>query len=112
MGIDQDGAQVETLSDTLRVASTVHSFAEKGGITAVRFSNTSNQYFNVIPGKITALMKGIVFEGLANIGAELRDKVLVNHVTPDMKKPLLVIIIIDDKVRHPRAKFFDRDPLM
>ena len=104
MGNDEDGARALTLSNTLRAVSTVYSYTEKGGITAVRFLNTSNKYFNVTPDKISALMGRIVFKGLANIGTNLRDKVLVNHVSPNMKKPLLVVIIADAEVRRPRPK--------
>ena len=104
MGIGEAGTRVETLSKTLRAASTVYSFAEQAGVTAVRFLNTSNKYFNVTPDKITALMKKIVFEGLTDIGNKLQERVLVNHVTPDMKKPLLVIIITDAEVIHSRPR--------
>ena len=100
MGTDEDGARALTLRKTLGAVSTVYSYTEKGGITAVRFLNTSNKYVNVTPKKISALMKEIVFEGLASIGTKLRDKVLVNHVSPNMKKPLLVVIIADAEVRH------------
>ena len=112
MGIDEEGARVKTLASTLGATSTVYSFAEPKGITAVRFLNTANKYFNVTPGKINALMKKIVFEGLTNIGTKLRDKVLVNHVKSDMKKPLLVIVITDAEVRHPRPKNSDSNLLI
>ena len=100
--IDEDDARIKTLNDTLRATSTVYSFAEKAGITAVRLLNTSKKYFNVVPENINGLMKEVTFEGPAGIGNKLQDKVLVNHVTPDMKKPLLVIVATDTEVRRPR----------
>ena len=100
MGIDEDGGRVKTLANTLRVTSTVYSFARTKGINAIRFLNTSTVYSNVTPKMITPLMKRIGFEGLTNLGTKLRDKVLVNHVSPNMKKPLLVVIIADAEVRH------------
>jgi len=96
MGAADNGSSAETLRDILKAASTVYSFAHKEGITAVRFLNTSNTYFNVVPGKIRALMHRIVFAGLAIIGTKLQDRVLVNHVTPDMARPLLVIVVIGE----------------
>src|SRR5437588_11857631 len=98
MGFNENGSRVKTLSNTLKAASKVYSFAEKKGITAIRFLNTPNKYSNVVPRMIDALMKRIVFEGLTNIGTKLRDKVLANHVSEDMKKPLLVIVISDAQV--------------
>ena len=104
MGIDEDGGRVKTLANTLRATSTVYSFARKEGIKAIRFLNTSTVYSNVKSKMITALMKRIRFEGLSNMGTKLRDRVLVNHVKPEMAKPLLVIILTDVEVRHPRPK--------
>ena len=112
MGIDEDDARIKTLNDTLRATSTVYSFAEKAGITAVRLLNTSKKYFNVVPENINGVMREVAFEGPAGIGNKLRDKVLVNHVTPDMKKPLLVIVATDAEVRHPRSKNSDHNLLM
>ena len=112
MGIGEDGACVQTLSDTLEAVSKVYSFAEKGGITAVRFLNTPNVYSNVTTGKVDALMERIVFEGVTNIGTKLHDKVLVNHVKPGMKKPLLVIVITDAKVGSPRRASSDSNLLI
>ena len=112
MGIDDCGARVKTLRDVLRVSSVVYSFAAKGGISAVRLLNASDSYFDVVPEKISALMKRIVFEGPTHLGTKLRDKVLVNHVTSEMKKPLLVIIITDAEVRYPRAKNSDSNLLI
>ena len=104
MGIDEDGGRVTTLANTLRATSTVYSFARKEGIKAIRFLNTPTVYSNVTSKMINPLMKKIGFEGLTNIGTKLRDKVLVNHVKPEMTKPLLVIILTDAEARHPRPK--------
>ena len=112
MELEEDGARVKTLARTLGATSTVYSFAEPKGITAIKFLNTTNKYFNVTPGKINALMKKIVFEGLANIGTKLRDKVLAYHVNSKMEKPLLVIVITDAEVRRPRPKDSDSNLLM
>ena len=112
MGIDEDDARIKTLSDTLRAASTVYSSAEQAGITAVRFLNSSKKYFNVVPENINGIMRRVVFGGPADIGSKLRDKVLVNHVTQDMKKPLLVIVATDTEVRHPRPKYSGHNLLM
>ena len=112
MRIDEDGARITTLENILRAVSTVYSFAPTEGIKAIRFLNTPNSYFNVTPGNINALIKNIVFEGLANIGTKLHDEVLVNHVEPEMKKPLLVVVITDAEVRHPRPKNSGSELLM
>lgn len=104
MEMDEDGAQVKTLRDTLKVASEVYSLVEEKGITAVRLLSTKGNYFSIKPGNIGPLMKRIAFDGLTDIGTKLRDKVLVNHVEPEMKKPVLVIIVTDGEVKHPRAK--------
>ena len=116
MGIDEGGDRdktlSETLSDTLRAISAVYSFVAEGGITAVRFLNTSSKYFNVTLDKVSAITEGIVFEGLASIGTKLRDKVLVNHVTPDMTKPLLVVALTGSEVGHPMPTNSDRNLLM
>ena len=109
--IDECGARINTLITTLRAISRVYSFAAKGGITAVRFLNTSNKRFNLVPGEIDGLMKRIVFEGPSHLGTKLRDKVLVNHVTPYMKKPLLVIIITDAEAWHPKTENSDNSLL-
>ena len=112
MGIGEDDARIKTLSDTLRAASMVYSSAEQAGITAVRFLNNSKKYFNVVPEKINEIMREVVFGGPADIGSKLRDKVLVNHVTPDMKKPLLVIVATNTEVGHPRPKYSGHNLLM
>ena len=104
MGMEEDGARVKTLRDTLKAVSKVYTFGEKDGLTAVRFLNTSAPYFKVKPGNVGPLMKKIVFEGLTDIGTKLRDKVLAEHVTPEMKKPLLVVVLTDAEVRRPGPK--------
>ena len=104
MGIEEDGGRVKTLANTLGAISAVYSFARTEGIKAIRFLNTPTVYSNVTLKTITPLMKKIVFEGLTNLGTKLRDKVLVNHVKPEMTKPLLVIILTDGEVRHPMPK--------
>ena len=111
MGFGEDGARA-TLENTLRLASEVYSDAGGGGITAVRFLNSRDVYFGVSSGQISSLMKRIVFEGVTNIGTRLRDKVLANHVTDDMKKPLLVIVLTDAEVRYPWPKNSDSALLM
>ena len=104
MGISENGARVETLAKTLGAISEVYSFARIEGIKAITFLNTRAIHENVTPEMITTpIMSDIVFEGLTNIGTKLRDKVLVKYVTPDMKKPLLVIVLTDAEVRRPRT---------
>ena len=102
MGIGEGGARVETLNETLRATSAVYSLARTEGIKAIRLLNNSAIYSNVTPNRIASLMENIVFEGLTSIGTKLRDKVLVNYVTPNMEKPLLVIVLTDAEVRHLR----------
>ena len=104
MGMKEDGARVKTLKDTLRAVSKVYTFGEKDGLTAVRFLNTSTPYFKVKPGNVGPLMRRIVFDGLTDIGTKLRDRVLAEHVTPEMKKPILVVVLTDAEVRRPRPK--------
>ena len=112
MRLNDGGSNFETLRAILKAASDVYSFAGTGGLTAVRFLNTTNKYLCVGPGKIQALMNKIVFEGLTNIGTKLRDKVLENHVNTNMRRPLLVIVITDAEVRRRRPKDFDSKSLM
>ena len=113
MGIGENGARVETLAKTLRAISKVYSLARIEGINAIRFLNTRDIYQNVTPEMITTpLMENIVFEGLTSIGTKLRDKVLVKYVTPDMKKPLIVIVITNAEVRRPRTANSDSSLLM
>ena len=104
MGMEEDGARVKTLRDTLKVVSKVYTFGEKDGLTAVRFLNTSAPYFKVKPGNIGPLMKRIVFDSLTDIGTKLRDRVLAEHVTPGMTKPILVLVLTDAEVRRSRPK--------
>ena len=104
MGMEEDGARVKTLRDTLKVVSKVYTFGETDGLTAVRLLNTSKPYFKVKPKNVGPLMKKIVFEGLTDIGTKLRDRVLAEHVTPEMKKPLLVVALTDADVRRPGPK--------
>jgi len=98
MGMGEDGTRVKTLRDTLKVISKVYSFGQRDGLTAVRLLNTSKPYFKVKPGNIGPLMKKIVFDGLTEIGTKLQERVLAEHVKPDMKKPLLVLVLTDAEI--------------
>ena len=104
MGIEEAGARAQTLTDTLDVTSGIYTFARNAGLTAVTLLNTSDTYPNVTQKKIKSLMNRIVFEGLTNLGTKLREKILDVHVKPDMKKPLLVIVLSDAEVMHPSPK--------
>ena len=112
MGINENGGRAKTLATTLKATSTVYSFAQIKGIKAIRLLNSPATFLDITPKKIKSLMKNIVYEGLTNIGTKLRDKVLVNYVTPDMKKPLLVIVLSDAEVRHPRPENSESNLLM
>ena len=112
MGVRQGGDRVKALSAALRAASAIYSFSRKEGITAVRLLNAPTEYANFVPGKVNPLMGRIVFDGLTMLGTGLRDRVLVNYVTPEMKRPLLVVIITDGEVRLPRSKNLDCNSLM
>jgi hypothetical protein len=101
MKLEESGARIKTLTETVRTVSAVYSLAaERRGIRAVTFLNARKSHSDIGPGKIAGLMDQVVFEGLTPIGTKLRDKVLAKHVTKDMKRPLLVIVITDGEVRR------------
>jgi hypothetical protein len=98
---EDGGTRIKTLIDTLRTVSSVYSLATKGkGISTEQFLNARKSHLNVGPGKMAGLMDQVVFEGVTPIGTKLRDKVLAKHVTKDMKRPLLVIVITDGEMRR------------
>ena len=109
MKFGEERKRLKTMYDTLKAISAVYSLTTEGkGINVVRLLNSPTIYTNVGPGNINSLKKELVFEGLANIGTKLREKILTPYAGDDMARPLLVIVITNGQVRHLTLLFAQR----
>lgn len=101
---DEDGHRVEVMRTFLKKISTIAHYFDPEGIS-IRFLNHNQSYDYVRDERIIDhILDDVEFRGCTRIGTELRKKIMDPLVIEParagrLKKPVLVTIITDGKVR-------------
>lgn len=97
---DQDSERIEILQRLLNAIASVYNLAREKGILAARFLNESKDKKNITAQTIKTIINEDDCGGITRIGTELKRKIIDKFVIGvEMKKPLLVIVIVDQAVR-------------
>lgn len=101
---EQDGSRMKDLQQLLIAIIEIYTPCRDQGILSVRFINYRRGKGNVGTENLETVMERCNHGGLAKIGTALEKKGLDWFTRKGMKKPLLVMIVIDGKVTSiPRS---------
>lgn len=101
---EKDGSRIKDLQQLLIAIVEIYTPCRDRGILSVRFVNCRMGKRNVGTETLETVMKRCNHGGLAQIGTGLKKKVLDQFTRKGIKKPLLVMVVIDGKVTSiPRS---------
>lgn len=100
---EEGGRRIKDLHKLLNAVAEIYTLARGRGILSVKFINHPKGKRNVRPEGVDDVISKFNPGGMTKIGTELESKIL-NIFTGSgrrMKKPLLVMVIIDGRVWSP-----------
>lgn len=104
MKYENDGSRIKDLQQLLNAIVEIYTPCRDQGILSVRFTNCRMGKRNVGTETLETVMRRCNHGGLAKIGTGLKKKVLDRFTRKGMKKPLLVMVVMDGKVTSiPRS---------
>lgn len=98
MESEENGTRKEMLKRTMEAITSIYDLANPNGILSVQFFNSDIGFKNITQKNLPWLWERCSYGGVTRIGSALGEKILNRFVVPEMKKPLLVMIVTDGAV--------------